>query len=331
MIVQIDGWYGSGKSVLKGLLDGHKEVFSNPIHDIIPLAFSNENDVPKWLEYKDTEHLRKLLASNSSYFRLERFANAGKFPFDFSTTDRIYFDFNFDFYQFDKMVFNQLNNSPIWSFDYIVQVIYTHLQTQLNDQSKILTKMTAFMGSPNEFHIKKFHKRYPNSKFIFIDRDIKSIIATRCKRRPISKEFRYGSNDLITIFNSGEVEKLINYRNIIFNLNTLYPNIFLIVPFNELLSDTENIMKKVSIFLDIEYDSILTKFTYRGREVISNNRKYLEEELDKPEDILSKKELSLIDKRIKKYKKLSKWNTIKVKAKKIAKNVLIPNRIHKNS
>ncbi len=78
MIIHVDGWWGGGKSLLRGLLDGHLEIFCSPIHDIISLAFQNETNESEWLIYKDTEYLRTLLASKGRYYRIERFVNQGR-------------------------------------------------------------------------------------------------------------------------------------------------------------------------------------------------------------------------------------------------------------
>lgn len=97
MIVLIDGYWGSGKSVLRGLLDGHPNLFVSPIQDSLPGAFATDNSGIDWLKHKDSEYLRKLLAEKSLYYRIERFAMNQKMQLDFSSKNRTYIEIDIDF------------------------------------------------------------------------------------------------------------------------------------------------------------------------------------------------------------------------------------------
>jgi len=57
---------GSGKGLIRGLLDGHPQLFVSPYHELIFQSFFG-----KGAEY-DIESFRTFLASNGGYYQLER-------------------------------------------------------------------------------------------------------------------------------------------------------------------------------------------------------------------------------------------------------------------
>lgn len=48
MIVIIDGFSSSGHSVLRGLLDGHPNIFCSPVHDYTLIAFCENTTNSLW-------------------------------------------------------------------------------------------------------------------------------------------------------------------------------------------------------------------------------------------------------------------------------------------
>ncbi len=88
MLIQIDGWFGSGKSALCTLLDGHPDVFCSPIHDYSYAAFLNQGDEFDWIKTRHIEILRKVLA-RTQYYRFEKIFWDGFIVFDFSTDQKL--------------------------------------------------------------------------------------------------------------------------------------------------------------------------------------------------------------------------------------------------
>lgn len=301
MIVSVDGWWGSGKSVLRGLLDGHPKIFSCPIHDVVPMSFIHESFDSEWLTYRDTEQLRKLLASYGRYFRIERFAANQKFQVDFSAVERAYVPFQLDFYSFDRDVFQALTKLTNWTFNSICETIYGNLalhleQTSTSDPFQIF----ATMGEPNNRYIELFRKQFPGGKMIYVDRPTANIIATRCGRRAIAEDYRskFGySNKFDSLIESGEVEKIETMRTLLNQLQKDYGSIYKVVSFEDLVLRPENTMRELATFLEIEYSEILSKFSFFGRELTCNGKKYIGEELDKVDNLLTKAEIKIIKKR----------------------------------
>ena len=108
MLVQIDSWYGGGKSLLTGLLDGHPELFTFLYHDASYMPLMGENNNADWVLTKHTEQLRRILNHwSSNYYSIERMANQGFQPYDFSSKDRVNLKYPVDFYQAHKSLYNK--------------------------------------------------------------------------------------------------------------------------------------------------------------------------------------------------------------------------------
>ncbi|MFQ1947821.1 hypothetical protein ACK35A_20620 [Aeromonas veronii] len=71
MLINIDGWFAGGKSVLWSLLDGHPDVFVNPVHDYSFSLLLTHDDSEEWIKKKYSTTLRKTLAM-AEYFKLEK-------------------------------------------------------------------------------------------------------------------------------------------------------------------------------------------------------------------------------------------------------------------
>lgn len=71
MLIQVDGWFAGGKTLLWSLLDGHKDIFVNPIHDYSFSMFLDKKDNDEWILKKHSIVLRKIL-STSEYYKFEK-------------------------------------------------------------------------------------------------------------------------------------------------------------------------------------------------------------------------------------------------------------------
>jgi hypothetical protein len=298
MIISLDGWWGSGKSVLRGLLDGHPEVFSSPIHEVVPISFMNEHDQNEWLSFKDTEYLRRLLAHPGRYFRIERFAQNGRFQIDFSSEQRVYVPFEFDFYGFDRALFQSLILAKKWTINGIVETVYRTFALFLNHNTPgDHFRHFATMGEPHSAYYDSFRSNYPNGKVIYVDRATENIIATRCGRRPIKEDYRSNSgyaNELKKLVETGEVQRIEAMRSKLIDLQNRYPDSFRVVGFDDLVLNTAETMRELATFLGIEYRPILTEYSFFGKELTCNGLRYIGRELDRAEDLLSETELRVI-------------------------------------
>jgi hypothetical protein len=144
----------------------------------------------------------------------------------------------------------------------------------------------------------------PGSKSIQVRRPIENIIATRSNRTPMPEDFKtrtFYSDSFNKRMEQGEVEKILAFYDKYDELVTKYPSTFKIIDFNDLVKNTEVSMRKIADFLNIDFDPSLIVASYNGKEIIHNGRKYIGEENDDIDKLLTKQEQSIIKGRIEKY------------------------------
>lgn len=309
MLIQVEGWYGGGKSIIVGLLDGHPDVFSTLLPDYSFISFLSypQDEI---IRSKNIEALRKILAG-TQYYNIERAANDGYFSFDFAASAvHLKVPFKMDFYEYEKQYIKELRSMPNWSFEKVMDVLYKHYFLALNpDKRNKIPKYFAGLGiSVLEFQ-KRFREVYPNSKFIFIKRRILNTVATRANRKlqdhQTSMQSFY-SPGISRILKSGEIYRILEYRDYFERMAQLYPETYKIIDFDELNLNTESVMRNVCDFLSIDFTDDLLKFSFMGNEIIHNGKKHVGEELDMAEKLLSSQEIAAVNSQISRYKHLKK-------------------------
>lgn len=309
MLVQIDSWFGGGKSLLTGLLDGHPELFTFFYHDASYMPLMGEKNDADWVLTKHTEQLRRILGDGSSnYYAIERMANQGFQAYDFSSKDRVNLKYPVDFYQFDSKFFKELQKLPEWTLEKIVHVLYKNLLQEFKKVDE-LPKYFVSQSFPILKLQKNFLTVYPSAKSILVKRKIHNIIATRSNRKPVEDDFQSKkgyAREFADILKSQEIEKICTYYKFWEDMAAKYPDRVLIVDFDDINLNTKNTMKKVADFLGIKFVEILLKWSYFGEEITCNGNKYVGNELDDPKKLLSEKELNIIDARIKRWQRLKK-------------------------
>ncbi|NJN27809.1 MAG: hypothetical protein HC819_18485 [Cyclobacteriaceae bacterium] len=145
MLVQVDGWSGSGKSVLMYLLDGHPNIYSHPFHDVIQFLFRKENWDEEWVRVKDIRELRTRLALFTEYFRTESFIRQGKYILEFSKDKHLSYSLPFSFDAIDSSIIRTISKLQCWSPEQLInnfyQCFYQHIFQTTNH-----VKHIAIMG-----------------------------------------------------------------------------------------------------------------------------------------------------------------------------------------
>lgn len=307
MLLQIDGWFGAGKSVLWALLEGHEEVFTSPIHDYSFSAMLEQNNDLDWIKTKHTEVLRKVLAK-TQYFRFEKVFLDGYWSFGLSSDQVVQLPYKIDYYEHDKKFMTNLISEKEWSIEIIIDRLYSSIY---ETSKKIHNKTSkpqwyASMGNPLFIqNYKNFPIFFPNSKSIQVRRTVHDIIAVRSSRRPRPEDFKtkkFFSDTFDTRINNKEVEDIIDFYKATDNLVYLYPDIFMVVDMEDLILDTKKTMKTICDFLNINYNKKLTKTTYFGQEIKYNDVSFLDQPFDCAENILSREQILQIDKTIHAHK-----------------------------
>ena len=300
MIVLIDGQPASGKGVLRGMLDGHPEVFSCPFHDIMPLAFTGPSLNKTALRAKDTEWLRTHLAQHSRYYRIERIANQKVFPFDIGAGTIYNFPVNLDFYSFDKKFFSRLNYLNLWTPQNIIEGCYEILNAEIFGDSAKSKNIFATLGNGEVKAPGRFLERYSDAKVIHLHRDTLSIVGALCRRPPQPGNYRTFKNEHNKIFKekirSGIIKDIKKKKLEIANLASKYPDRVLSLSFDEVFESFNDVKRKISRFLDIKEADSMDYFTFIENFLpLSDGQSYFDKPIDDPKDILSEREIDLIN------------------------------------
>jgi hypothetical protein len=306
MLLQIDGWFGAGKSVLWMLLDGHPDVFCSPIHDYSYCAFLDQTDDLEWVKTKHIEILRKALA-RTQYYKFEKVFRDGFMTFEFSTDEIMKIPYQVDYYKFDKLFIDKLLQKDNWTLSEIAETLYHSIWVSHFRNSEKQTKPGYYASMSNALYIDKYHHFpviFPGGKSIQVRRSVEKIIATRSNRKPRPEDFKtwtFFSDAFEKRIAEGEVDKILNFYDRYDELVRKYPDVFMVVDFLELVNNTETAISKVAEFLNIPFHPNLNIASYGGKELIYNGKKYIGEEHDNLDKLLTKQEQAIIKERIKQY------------------------------
>jgi hypothetical protein len=273
MIIIIDGFWGSGKSVLRSLLDAHPELYVSPSQEAIFSSFHRNQKIESLLKYKNLHIIRKFLF-DSYYYDLENNYYKDYFQSDFIIKTR------FDFYNFEKLWTSKIQKLKKWDSKKIIEIIHsciikTYYKTQY---FKAIKSKKVFMEDNNftshEFYLKKF----PDLKLIITERDISGIITSLIKRKVDKKiyhsdQFEIENNFNYMIYKKFFLFKDIENRKMTAKLIKKYPNRVYICNFDRLVLKTDDEMKKVAKFLNIKFNKILTISTSFGKQIKTRERK----------------------------------------------------------
>ena len=306
MLIQVDVWFGAGKSVLWMLLDGHPDVFCSPIHDYSYCSLIEQSDEHEWVKTRHIEILRKALAK-TQYYKFEKVYWDGYSSFPFSVKELVQLPFLLKYYEYDQKFTAHLMAADQWTIQFIIDSIYGKMYESMEyyDPKKLIPSYFASMS--NGLYIDSYENLVhllPGSKSIQVRRPVENIIATRSNRTPMPEDFKtkkFYSDGFSTRIEQGEVEKILTFYDKYNKLVTKYPSTFMIIDFTDLVKNTEVSMRRIADFLKVDFNPNLLIASYNGKELINNGRKYIGEENDDIDILLSKQEQSIIRERVEKY------------------------------
>jgi hypothetical protein len=292
VIVLIDGEGGSGKMVLRSLLDGHPALIVSPIHDKIIDGLSNHPAQDRWLDHKDTTYLRELLAK-TSYYDLEKYSLAGFMEFELAATEElIRIPAPLDFAQCDAEWMRRLNKRDKWTRPIVVSEILSAVHGTWKDSPR-LGKVRGYVGvgfdNPRVRSV--FFAHYPAAKLLYMSRPVADIIASRVGRKPIAGDTRSDALETIhvgTFVMNGKAARIRERLRAVEAWARRWPDRVMIVPMDELVSQPAAVMARVATFLEIAYDDAMARPTVFGHELRGpSGTSYVGRVLDKPSVLLA--------------------------------------------
>ena len=267
----IAGGKASGKGLIRGVLDGHQQLFVSPYHELIFDSFySRESNTKKTY---DIESARNALAYKGRYYQLERLSHEQKLnvPIAAGMVDKG-IDIDFDFYQFDKYwAQNLISKSDLFTPNEICLEIYNsfhkHLKSSYLLNSSSINYFCSMSGDDYD-SIPLFLKTYNNAKIIYTKRDPIESISSILGRQPspFNKRFKKFSRDkLINIYCSYEfISSIVRFDIEAQKVIKEYPSKILNIDFHTFFENRINETTKISNFLNIENNSILNNYSSVG-------------------------------------------------------------------
>jgi len=277
MLVLLDGFWGSGKSMVKMLLNGHPNLNVSPIQESIVSSFYRNRKLFKYFKYKDVRVIRNILA-DSYYYDLQRL----KFK-------------NFNFYAFEKDLFNSISKLKIWKPNLLIILIYEKIVTHLFKKNK---SKIVFLEDNSPKCYEFFIKNFPNSKIIYVKRDIDGIISSLIKRKINKKDSftdDYKNFNFNYLVNKLKVPTKIRINDtIVKKLKNKYSKNIYICEFDNLIFKNEKEMKKISEFLNISFNKqILKAKAFKSN--INKSEIGIGKIIHDPKKILSDRQLSFLN------------------------------------
>jgi hypothetical protein len=289
MIILIDGEGGSGKMVLRSLLDGHPELSVLPVHDKIVDALCDYPGDVNWLGERDTVYLRELLGT-TYYYMLEKLSLKGYLEFSMSADDYLDIHADFDFHEFDSSWTRRLFQEREWDLELIVRLIHEAFQESLRSGGKDVESLRGYVGvgfdKPDIGT--RFLKAYPTGKLLYMFRSVEGILASRAFRKKIDGEATSHVISIEQLLRKNKIGKIHARQQRIRELSLENPDRIMVVDFESLVENTEETMRGIASYLGREFLPILTIGTVLGQEMVApSGRKYVGKILDRPDDLLS--------------------------------------------
>jgi hypothetical protein len=291
-LLQIDGWYHSGKSVLLRLLDGHPEIFASPLHDGLQLYAYNSKELEGFLKTVSVTRFRKLLASNRSpYYIFENLSRFTHYDVEIGVQLKALFSNPIDFYSLDRRVANLAHIQDNWKASTITMLIYQALFREMWGDDVPPVKYMATMSVPRGNHLRQFFHTFPGGKIVFVERPIVDIFAVGYLKRAKKASANRKPHIFNKLLNSSYIYRILLYQRLVHSLRDDFPQNVLIISFYDLINKTQTIVDKLIPFLDIIPHDSLARCTFRGEEVKVGQKTMLDKIIDSAEEMLSREQL----------------------------------------
>jgi len=305
----ICGISGSGKGLLRTLLDGHSHVATCPFqgygYDFIDKPFNDllRRDRP----YATLSRMKKIQKSivsinnygvtigelfrvfSRSYGEVVDASLSKKIRAASSAEGEVFVDFDLNIHNFNNSVYESLKEQKSFSVNEVFSIFTNALISNwrnINTDRKNIKYFSQSSHNGVEV-IKNIIKNIPDSKIIIVDRDPVDLIYTNTKRNLLK---RYGL---------GGYQKILENRNSFVFFNKFSRHLFSqnfinkvkdfklytslidknkqihVVKFEQLVMETKSEMNKIAHFLDINYEDILARATLNSVDMESNDNKFV--------------------------------------------------------
>ena len=293
----VTGLPGSGKIIIIKSLDGHSNIISIPTHDKLLSPFFerdlknikkasdaffgdislNNNFKKKYIKFRNKKlnfiispYFIRYLLSLSGYYITEQFSFFKRITDDSSNDAKKIENFNFDYYQYERLWKEKiLNSNEDLSVENFIDIfLKSYYMSWNNKEKKILeNKIFSIMGPNNALELFKFiSSENFNAKIIFVQRDLYGLFITNCLRefrRKININSDLSFDDIIIEKLSGDYIK--NQKKVIdeiFEYERKFPDLIKIINVKTYIEKIDEQSKDLCKFLNIKFEKILTQPTH---------------------------------------------------------------------
>lgn len=250
-VLLVEGWGGSGKSLLLSYLDSHPEIFAIPVHDKLVYDVLGLNSQSLHTNDKDIRHIRKILSSHG-YYNIEYNATREVIPVLLSTKkdDILEIPFKFSFEEFERSWKRAALETKSFTKGVLIDILYgAFYENAETHKEKNKIKLFATMGDAKSCSPQKFLENYPLSKLVYVKRSVEELIAIRSNRKtPTGLSKGMFEKDFLTVILSGEIQRIIDYERKVHKASRLHPKNVFICDFDSLFSDTNRMISDVQAF-----------------------------------------------------------------------------------
>jgi hypothetical protein len=296
-LVSVEGWGASGKSLILSYLDYHDDVFAIPVHDKTHYSFLRLDPSQLQIEHQDVRDIRKVLDSHG-YYNIEYSSILGRIPVLLSSKkDDVFdvpFEHNFEAFEQDwKAELIEKEPTTIWGMlEIVYRAFIKHTKINVNVGSSTYNWL-ATMGDARSVDPKEFLIKYPQSRIIYVQRNMSDIIAIRSNRvTPKGLASGMFEKDFFKILLSGEVQKILNYEYRLKSVPDRLQERILWLNFDDVIYDKKSAFKEINEFLGC--DNIELKPSLLGNIIEKSGVDYGASKNDTGEQILSRLELYLV-------------------------------------
>jgi hypothetical protein len=290
----IEGWGGSGKSVLSSLLDSHPNLFCSPVHDKLQYQLMQWNGNSEGIF--DIRDIRYFLASHG-YYNIEANALRGSIPVLLSSKkeDALEVPFNFDFEKFETIWKGRVNRENKLTSNKIINAIYLSFRDSIRITHLENIKYNCTMGDARFHNVKRLLDKYPGSKIIYVKRSFEQVVATRIARKsPVGFPVSMFNKKFIDVILNAEIFELAAYEKNFNEMQFKYPDRMMTIAFDDLVMDTNNIMIGISNFLGVDFRESMLTPTLLNVELKNERVSYIGQVNDNSEDYLSSSQIIII-------------------------------------
>lgn len=316
----ISGISGSGKGLLRTLLDGHGSIVNCPFQGY-GYNFIDDNFDRFIRRSRPYATLSRLDQFNKTVITIENnkvtigelfrsFARSYGEIVDASISKKIraassaegevFVDFELDVHEFNRIIYGCFNNKD-YSIGEVFSVFSNALVSSWSNISIDKEDIKYFSQSSHNGIdvVRNIMKRMPESKIIIVDRDPIDLVYTNAKKAVLKRYGLHGFQKILEardsfifvntfsryLLSSGYIKKVNEFKSFVSSVEE--DKRVHVVDFEKLVHETVQAMSEIAIFLGINYEDCMARATLNSVDIESDDNNFIGQINDRSDDYVS--------------------------------------------